>query len=77
MGSGGRETTTPSTGGSGDAATDRMTGGAGAPQKYTTVEVEKHATPEDCWVIVHSKVYDVTTFVPRHPGGNMVGLYTS
>ena len=39
---------------------------------YTVDEVEKHSTPKDCWVIVHGKVYDVTSFVPLHPGGNMI-----
>jgi fatty acid desaturase/cytochrome b involved in lipid metabolism len=51
----------------GAAANDR------APtRKYTFNEVEKHSTPDDCWLIVHGKVYDVTAFVPRHPGGNMI-----
>ena len=42
------------------------------PRMYTVDEVEKHSTPKDCWVIVHGKVYDVTSFVPLHPGGNMI-----
>ena len=75
-----RETTTPSgpTAHGADPTTDRitsLTGGVaagGVPRKYTTEEVEKHSTPDDCWLIVHGKVYDVTTFVPRHPGGNMI-----
>ena len=41
-------------------------------RKYTATEVEKHSTPDDCWLIVRGKVYDVTPFVPRHPGGNMI-----
>ena len=41
-------------------------------RKYTVTEVEKHSTPDDCWLIVRGKVYDVTPFVPRHPGGNMI-----
>nr|CAQ30478.1 Acyl-CoA dependent delta5-desaturase [Mantoniella squamata] len=69
-----RETTTPSVD---HPVMDRitsLTGGAGAgvPRKYTTADVEKHSTPDDCWLIVHGKVYDVTSFVPRHPGGNMI-----
>ena len=38
----------------------------------TSEEVAKHNTAKDCWVIVHDRVYDVTKFVPRHPGGNMI-----
>ena len=49
-----------------------LIGTGGQARKYTTADVEKHSTPEDCWVIVHEKVYDVTSFVPRHPGGNMI-----
>ncbi|EED78977.1 predicted protein, partial [Postia placenta Mad-698-R] len=26
-------------------------------------------TNSDCWVIVDNKVYDVTDFIPAHPGG--------
>ena len=51
----------------GAAANDRT-----QTRKYTFNEVEKHSTPDDCWLIVHGKVYDVTAFVPRHPGGNMI-----
>ncbi len=39
---------------------------------YTADDVSKHDRENDCWVIVHDRVYDVTTFVPKHPGGNMI-----
>ena len=39
---------------------------------FTLADVSKHSTADDCWVIVHGKVYDVTSFVPRHPGGAMI-----
>ena len=32
-------------------------------------ELRKHRTPGDCWIAVHSKVYDVTEFLEEHPGG--------
>lgn len=32
-------------------------------------EVAQHNTKEDCWVIIHGKVYDVSEFLPEHPGG--------
>lgn len=32
-------------------------------------EVRRHATPEDCWTVVDGTVYDMTTFIARHPAG--------
>ncbi|RIA99266.1 FMN-dependent dehydrogenase-domain-containing protein [Glomus cerebriforme] len=37
-------------------------------------EVSKHNKREDCWVIIHDKVYDLTNFLPEHPGGIKVIL---
>ena len=35
-------------------------------RRFSTAEVAQHATPEDCWITVRGKVYDVTEwFVPR------------
>eukprot|EP01049_Picozoa_sp_SAG25_P011444 SAG25_NODE_1400_length_3115_cov_2.560676_5_plen_155_part_00 len=35
----------------------------------TLVEVAAHCTPDDCWVVVDGKAYDVTSFLRQHPGG--------
>jgi L-lactate dehydrogenase (cytochrome) len=32
-------------------------------------EVSKHNRADSCWVILYGKVYDVTAFLPAHPGG--------
>ncbi|WVQ94678.1 hypothetical protein IAU59_001758 [Kwoniella sp. CBS 9459] len=32
-------------------------------------EVNKHNTPEDCWVVIDGRIYDLTEFAQAHPGG--------
>eukprot|EP01041_Mallomonas_annulata_P001765 gene1765-3416_t len=39
---------------------------------FTWQEVAKHNTAEDCWVIYNGKVYDITKWVDRHPGGREI-----
>ncbi|KAL3419335.1 mitochondrial cytochrome b2 [Phlyctema vagabunda] len=36
---------------------------------YDTIEITNHNRPDDCWVVLYSKVYDVTDFLSSHPGG--------
>ncbi|KAK8857246.1 hypothetical protein PGQ11_013158 [Apiospora arundinis] len=38
-------------------------------QKIDAADVARHASPDDCWVVVNGKVYDLTKFAPEHPGG--------
>lgn len=35
----------------------------------TLDECKKHMTQKSCWIVIHGKVYDVTTFLEEHPGG--------
>lgn len=36
---------------------------------YSAAQVAAHSTEEDCWTIVGGTVYDMTVFIPQHPGG--------
>jgi len=36
---------------------------------YTWDQLEKHNVRDDCWIAVRGKVYDVTSWIPKHPGG--------
>lgn len=35
-------------------------------------EVAKHASASSCWLVIDGKVYDVTKFIPFHPGGSAI-----
>ena len=46
--------------------------GVGDQVLYTREEVAQHRKPGDSWVILHGEVYNVTNWLPRHPGGSKV-----
>lgn len=39
------------------------------PNTVTLAEVNAHNNRNDCWIILHNKVYNVTKFLRDHPGG--------
>lgn len=47
-------------------------------KEFTLEEVKDHARRTDCWVVIDNNVYDLTSFIDSHPGGEYVRvLYPS
>ena len=36
--------------------------------EYSWEEIKKHNTSESCWIVANHKVYDVTSYLDKHPG---------
>ncbi|XP_022156634.1 cytochrome B5-like protein isoform X2 [Momordica charantia] len=46
---------------------------ANKPSKvYSKAEVSVHNKRTDCWIIIKNKVYDVSSYVDEHPGGDAI-----
>jgi cytochrome b involved in lipid metabolism len=43
--------------------------GSGGNTPTSLQELEVHNTVEDCWLILHGNVYDLSSYADRHPGG--------
>lgn len=35
-------------------------------------EIAEHNTEDDCWTYIGTKVYDLTDYIPSHPGGDEI-----
>jgi len=44
-------------------------------QLFTVEQVATHSTPDNAWVIFQGNVYDITKFIPLHPGGSALNNY--
>ena len=44
------------------------------PRNLSLDEIAKHNIEKDCWVIIRDKVYDLTKFLPDHPGGKKANM---
>ncbi|XP_074616755.1 cytochrome b5-like isoform X1 [Acropora palmata] len=45
-----------------------------AEKKFSLEEVKKHNSARSTWLVIHNQVFDVTTFLDEHPGGEEVLL---
>ncbi|GAA1167961.1 hypothetical protein GCM10009673_26400 [Nesterenkonia sandarakina] len=41
----------------------------GAGQAISMAEVESNDSPDSCWAVLDETVYDLTTWIEEHPGG--------
>jgi cytochrome b involved in lipid metabolism len=41
---------------------------------FTIEEVAQKNTKDECWTIIAGSVYDLTSYIPRHPGGDEILL---
>jgi fatty acid desaturase len=39
---------------------------------FTWPEISRHNKKADCWIVIDGNVYDVTSWIDRHPGGNVI-----
>lgn len=39
---------------------------------YTLEEIASHNSHDDCWLAINEKIYNVTSFVGSHPGGEAI-----
>ncbi len=39
-------------------------------KSYTIADVSKHTVATDCWSAINNKVYDLTQWINKHPGGS-------
>ena len=53
-----------------DSATEEDT--AETASSFTATEVMQHNTADDCWTIIGGNVYDLTSFISQHPGGDEI-----
>ncbi|ESO98309.1 hypothetical protein LOTGIDRAFT_114342 [Lottia gigantea] len=43
-------------------------------RQFTLDLVSEHSNETSCWIVVNDMVYDVTSFLDKHPGGSDVVL---
>ncbi|KAM7396236.1 hypothetical protein PAMP_019293 [Pampus punctatissimus] len=48
-----------------------------SPRFFTETEVARNSTKDSCWVLLGTKIYDVTAFLRMHPGGEALILRRS
>ena len=42
--------------------------------RISVKQLAMHNSHDDCWLAIHGNVYDVTSWAPKHPGGDIILL---
>jgi len=58
----------------GQEASELAASGNGEDQLLKLDEVAQKSTEDECWTIIDGAVYDITEYIPRHPGGKKILL---
>ncbi|WJZ94484.1 hypothetical protein VitviT2T_013335 [Vitis vinifera] len=56
----------------GNSKTAQKSSTSKVSKTYTKAEISLHNKKTDCWIIIKDKVYDVTSYVEEHPGGDAI-----
>ena len=48
--------------------------GSSQSKTFSRDQIAQHCSPDDCWIIIHNLVLDVTAFLEIHPGSDVVIL---
>ena len=44
----------------------------GGPKRYTMKQIKQHNKKDDCWMVLNGHVFDITEYIPYHPGGDEI-----
>jgi len=55
-----------------DTKTPIINNSKNVSEQISISEIGNHSTSTDCWIAIEGGVYDVTDFIPDHPGGDQI-----
>ena len=53
----------------GTAKTAAPAAAPAAKPALTMAAVAEHNTADDCWLVINNNIYNITDYIPNHPGG--------
>ncbi len=65
---------TPATSAGSESTNPEANGSAGGTSGTTLAQVSQHNSRTSCWAAINGNVYDLTSWIPNHPGGEQAIL---